>query len=102
MWNSHEYSLRHMRNPFAGQQGIATIVGILFAVLSIAVLAFNPETDIVRHVSGVLIFASLVVLFIPKYRPWGKGLLLGSFGTLIIIFAFSLLISIGIVALKPS
>jgi hypothetical protein len=88
-----------MRNPFSGPQGIATIVGILFAIVSFAATAMNIE--IVSRIGGFLVLAAIIALFIPKYRPWGKGFLLGGIGSLVIVGVGALLISIIIVALKP-
>jgi hypothetical protein len=88
-----------MRNPFSGQQGIAMMLGIFVAILSFAAVALNVATDIVSRVSGLLVLASILVLFVPKYRPWGKGFLIGSIGLLVIVGIGSFLISFMILAL---
>ncbi len=89
-----------MKNPFSGQQGIALIIGLAAAALSFALNLTNTAVDATSRVGGILIFAAFVALFFPKYRPWGKGFLLGSIGTLIIVGVVAFLLSVALIALQ--
>jgi hypothetical protein len=94
------YASRHMRVIPSGKEGTATLVGIAFAIISFIATALNIE--IVSRVGGFLVLTAIISLFMPKYRPWGKGFLLGGIGTLVIVGVGALLVSIVIVALDPS
>ena len=87
-----------MKNIFVGKQGKGVLVGILFTISAFVATVMNA--GIVHNIAGIVILGAVISLFMSKYRPYGKGFLIGSLGSFAIVSLGSVLITVVIVAIQ--
>lgn len=66
-----------MRNPYITKLAIAAIIGCFCAIAPFFLVSQDVVPGIIRRLGGGLVLPAIVVLFMPKYRPWGIGYIAG-------------------------